>query len=96
MTADEKGLGSLAGENGPQIRSLVHFDLHRQLLELLAEPGARMEPHRGPGDALSAVGVRGQLPKLTEVFKRSAGVKTDLGRGSGRSYAEAAAPVSVS
>ena len=68
MAADQERPVGLAAEREPLVPGLVDLLLDRDAGELAAQPLARPRPRLGPGDALRAVLVAGQLPELAQLL----------------------------
>ena len=64
-----------AAQGRPKIAGRVGVDLDRQRLELLPEPGARLDPFRREGDALRAVLIGGEAAQFLEFGDRPLGVE---------------------
>jgi hypothetical protein len=70
MSAHQDCAVRVAGQRRPEIAGLVHFDLHRQVLELLPEPAAGEGPPLRPTNPLRAVRVAGQRVQLLQLDDR--------------------------
>jgi hypothetical protein len=65
VPAEEDGLLRVAGGSGPEVSSLVAFDLDAvYLIELALEPVAGLDPLVGPGDPAGAVRAAGEVGEL--------------------------------
>ena len=67
MAPDQEGPLGFTGERGPLVARRVDLHLDRELGELISHPRSRRGPRVGPADALRALRVAGQLPKIAKL-----------------------------
>ncbi len=74
VAAEQDGAFGVAGCGRPEVAGLVRLDLAVDLVELFAQPLARLRPLVGPGDPAGAVGAAGQVGELLQLLDGAAGV----------------------
>ena len=77
MAADQQRFLGFAMERDPAVAGGVEMMLDRELCQLGCEPVARFEPGVGPGEALRAVGVGGELAQFFQVGDRAFWIQSE-------------------